>query len=205
MINLVGYRVNYKKPNDYYPPQGGLLYDYLLASNGLFIEAGNKLMVARIPIAPVAVKGLGEKETRFILQHGRIPQRFWDLALSVILAEPEIERYAAITWVDGYHLYVPEQKSEVAEVKYTVGENIVVEMHSHGKLGSFFSAIDDKDEQGLKIYGVVGDLCDDTPPSLNLRLGVYGYWMPVRWEEIFEGQLSGVTDVVKMEQEGEKI
>ena len=49
-----------------------------------------------------------------------------------------------------------------------------------------FSATDDGDEQGFRVYGVVGRL--DTPaPEVALRLGIYGHFAPLHWSQVFDG------------------
>lgn len=198
--NLVGYLVLRLNGPGVFAVEGntGLAYNYILSGNGLFIQAESPHLRARISIVETEVRGLPLAPSFITLKHGKIPQRFWDLALSVMLADPERERYVGIVWKDGYQIYVPEQEGAAARVKYQAAENVVIELHSHGKMGPGFSSIDDKDEQGLKIYGVVGELFEEKP-VVNLRAGVYGYWAPVAWVDIFEGQLSGVLDSFELE------
>ena len=50
---------------------------------------------------------------------------------------------------------------------------------------------DDGDEQGFRIYGVVGRL-DATEPELSLRVGVYGHFAPADWPQVFDGPQPGV-------------
>ena len=68
---------------------------------------------------------------------------------------------------------------------------MVAEFHSHGSSRAFFSATDDRDEQGFRIYGVVGRL-NDPRPELRLRMGVYGHFAPVDWPHVFGGPDPGV-------------
>ena len=68
---------------------------------------------------------------------------------------------------------------------------MVAEFHSHGSSRAFFSATDDRDEQGFRIYGVVGRL-DDPRPELSLRVGVYGHFTPLDWPPVFDGPNPGV-------------
>ena len=63
---------------------------------------------------------------------------------------------------------------------------MVAEFHSHGGSRAFFSATDDRDEQGFRIYGVVGRL-NDSYPELRLRVGVYGHFAPLEWSQVFDG------------------
>lgn len=57
-------------------------------------------------------------------------------------------------------------------------EHMVVDLHSHGHLPAFFSAMDDRDDRGeVKIAGVVGSV--DTKPSFAFRLCVNGLFIPI--------------------------
>lgn len=184
----IGYLVNY--------PGGvsgerGWCFNYLLASNGLFIEAESPLITARLPVVECEVRGLAPLENKLVLTYGSIPQRFWDLALDAFLADPGRERYVAVTVKDGYHFYVPVQDQNGGSVTYEVGDNVVLELHSHGHMGAFFSYQDDRDEQGFKIYCVVGKL-NTLIPVVRLRLGIYGYFMELSWKDVFDGALTGV-------------
>ena len=68
---------------------------------------------------------------------------------------------------------------------------MVAEFHSHGGSRAFFSATDDRDEQGFRVYGVVGRL-DALQPELSLRVGVYGHFAQVDWLQVFAGPNPGV-------------
>ena len=100
---------------------------------------------------------------------------------------PDTERLFAVRW-DGeaYRVVVPEQVGTASSLTYQPSAGVVAEFHSHGKGRSFFSATDDKDEQGFHIYGVVGRL-DAAQPEMNLRLGIYGHFAPLGWPQVFGG------------------
>ncbi len=171
----------------------GAYYDYVLSSDGLYIEAEGSLMAARIRVAECQVRGLAPLDPKVVLRHGLIPQRLFDLALSVMIADTTREKYMAITWEDEYRLRVPEQEGSAGGVKYSVADQVVLDLHSHGKMKAWFSGQDDRDEQGLKLYAVLGKL--DTAPVLRLRAGVYGYFYDLAWSEVFDGNLIGVEGV----------
>ena len=87
---------------------------------------------------------------------------------------------------DSYRLVVPPQIGTGTRLAYVPPAGVVAEFHSHGTSRAFFSATDDRDEQGFRIYGVAGRL--DTPlPELSLRVGVYGHFAPVDWPQVFDG------------------
>ncbi|GAH85370.1 unnamed protein product, partial [marine sediment metagenome] len=171
MNNPVGYLMNH--------PGGisgerGIYYDYIFASNGIFIEAEGPLISARILVAECEIRGLAPIETKISLTYGSIPQRFFDLALNLFLADSSSEHYVAITGAAGYHFYIPVQDKSAGGVTYEVGASVVLEMHSHGHMGARFSSTDNVDETGLKLYGVVGKL--NATPIVKLKIGVYGYF-----------------------------
>jgi len=148
----------------------GLYYDYVLASNGLFIEAEGKLIAARVPVAACEIRGLAPLEPKVVLRYGRVPRHFFDLALNTMLTTPDKERYVAVTWNEGYHISVPEQaanKEQLGEssdeghgseagVSYLNPDSVLLDMHTHPKMRAGFSFTDNCDETGLKLYAVVG-------------------------------------------------
>ena len=173
----------------------GLGYNYILSGNGIFIWAQNYYLDACIPVAGCQIRGLTETEAHVKLIHGKIPQALFDLALNTALVKKEKEVYFALTWDNGYHLFLTGQQGEVGQVKYTVVDNTVMDIHSHGKIGTWVSHTDDKDEQGFKLSCLVGDL--DKVPRVGVRIGVYGNFLALPWGDVFNGSLTGAVDVLK--------
>lgn len=199
----VGYLVKYP---DRLEGERGQYYDYVLASNGLFIEAEGPLLAARIPVAECEIRGLAPLETKVVLRYGKIPQRCFDLALNWMLTDKYQERYAAVVWSGEYRLIIPKQaaaKETVAGggdegrgaesgVAYENPDQVILDLHSHAKLKAIFSGVDNTDEAGLKLYGVLGKM--DVSPQVLIRAGVYGYRAEIPWNDVFEGHLDGVDD-----------
>ncbi len=187
---MVGYLVN--------APEGisgekGIYYNYILAANGLFIEASSPILAARVPVAECEVRGLAPMKPKIALTYGSIPQHFFDQALDAFLAAPDRERYVAVTAAAGYHFYTPVQDEGDASVVYEVGDSVVLDIHSHAHMPAFFShQTDDKDETGLKLYAVVGRL--NAMPVVKLRVGVYGYFHSLAWHDVFDGSLVGAAE-----------
>lgn len=212
-MNPIGYLNN---TNSGLQGNRGLYYDYVSASNGVFIEAEGELMAARIPIADCEIRGLAEIFPKIVFRHGKIPQRFFDLALNHFLANRNREIYIAVVYdllKKQYALHIPPQAESIDQlynqgdqghgcsvgVTYLNPQMVVLEMHSHGDLIAAFSSQDNKDEQGLKIYGVVGNFIQ-SKPIVNLRVGVYGYFMQVSWGEVFDGDLRDAMDASQIEE-----
>jgi hypothetical protein len=62
----------------------------------------------------------------------------------------------------------------------------VLDIHSHTDgVPAQFSPTDNRDEQGFRLYAVVGDL-RNLCPTVELRLGVYGYFLPLSRDEVFQ-------------------
>jgi len=193
MNSPVGYLI---KRKDGLEGVRGTFYDYVLAENGVFIEAEGPLFAARVAVVHGQIRGLEPLEPQLVLRYGRIPQRLFDLAINWMLADISKEHYVGVTWDEGYHIYTPEQEGTGGRVEYEVGSQVVLDLNSHGAMTPWFSTTDNKDELGLKLYGVVGKL--DKEPQVRLRVGVYGSFHPVAWGEVFEGNLFGVQDALEI-------
>lgn len=178
--------VDYQVDSMYAKAAPDAVYTYLMSGNGLSVIASNDLLQAGVLIAQAEIRGLPARIPGILLPHGKIPKVLFDLALNAFLAEPDIERYLAVTWQqDGYHIWQPQQKISAARVEYEAMDDVVLDLHSHGTMRAFFSTQDDRDEQGFKLYGVVGRLQDQ--PTIRLRVGIYGYYGQVKFGDVFDG------------------
>lgn len=177
-----GYLVNH--PGGLQGEQG-LFYDYLVASNGVFIRAENPLLKATIYIAEADIRGLAPLQEKVELVHGKVPDRLGQLATSIMQGACDREVYVAIAWEGEYRLRMPEQCGEGVSVEYHCVPNTVVELHSHGRMQAFFSSTDTRDEQGLRVYGVIGE-ANNLWPTCLLRIGIYGYFGELLWRDVFE-------------------
>ena len=165
--------------------EAGLFYDYIVSENGLFIRAENPLLKVTVCISDVEIRALSPFKENVELAHGKIPGAFYNLALSIMMASSDREQYLAVTWEDRYHLRLPAQERNSASVSYERLPSAVLDIHSHGNMKAFFSITDDADEQGLRLDMVAGRL-DTLLPDVEIRLGVYGYFIPLSVEEVFD-------------------
>ena len=175
----------------------GIGYDYVLGSGGVYVQSESAHLTARVLVAPCEVRGLAPVAEKVDLTHGPIPAALFELGLRWFEDTPDTERLFAVRW-DGrsYRLVVPEQEGTASSLEYTPPAGVVAEFHSHGTSRSFFSATDDRDEQGFRIYGVVGRL-DKPRPELSLRVGVYGHFAQVEWPQVFDGPEPGLRLIDK--------
>ena len=152
-------------------------------------------LTARVLVAPCTVRGLAPVTEKLELAHGPIPARLFELGLRWFRDDPDTERFFAVRW-DGraYRPVVPPQEGTATSLAYVPPTGVVAEFHSHGSSRAFFSKTDDGDEQGFRVYGVVGRL-DAPEPELSLRVGVYGHFAQVDWPQVFGGPDPGVRQV----------
>ena len=178
----VGYLLNTERGQEGEP---GLFYNYILAGNGIFVRARSPLLQATVHIAEAWVRALLPLEEKIELPMGSIPKYIYNLALSILFTDRCQERYLAVTWEGEYRLRVPYQETSTCGVRYERLTSTVLDIHSHGTMRAFFSGTDDQDEQGLRLYMVVGRL-DTLMPEIEMRVGVYGYFAPILLNEVFD-------------------
>ena len=190
--------VDYLVARDSLPPRRGLAYDYVLAGDGLYLVTENHLLSVRVPVARCTVRGLAPLYPACVLKQGRLPALLWEkfIALAYACAHYEREVLCAVTYGEngGYHLVVPCQIVGRDNVYYRPLDDAVLEIHSHHRYRAYFSPTDDADEQRLCLYGVVGHL-ESSQPEVVLRVGAYGYSLPVSWESVFDGGRDRFHDV----------
>ena len=179
----VGHLVNHRDG-----PRGtpGAGYDYLMAGNGVFVQAESGLLQARILLAEADVRGLAPAEARLELANGPIPMKILRAGVTWFRENPDIERYFAIGWEgQRYRAHVPQQDGRQTGMTYEPLEGMVAEFHSHGRMRAFFSGADDQDEQGFRIYGVLGNL-DQPTAQIAVRIGIYGHFQELNLREVIE-------------------
>ena len=189
--------VEYLIARDGLPPRRGLAYDYVLAGDGLYLVAENRHLDVRVPVASTDVRGLPPIYPAFTLRTGRLPQEIWEQVVEEArtLGRSGHEVLLAVTYEEntGYRLARPEQLVGPLEVVYQPLSAVVLEIHSHHRYAARFSNVDDADEQRLCVYGVLGRLDGDRPEAA-LRVGAYGYFLPVPWEAVFAGDRGAFRD-----------
>jgi PRTRC genetic system protein A len=176
------------------PPREGLAYDYILGGNGLYVAAEHHHLRARVPVAAATVRGLPPLYPSFALPGGRLPQAIWDAIVTAMRCQPDRELLlAVVVRASTYRLVRPSQLGAPHHVIYRPPADAVLEIHSHSCHPTRFSPTDDADEQGFRVYGVVGRL-DTDQPEVALRVGVYGHFLSLPWEAVFAGDRSGICD-----------
>jgi PRTRC genetic system protein A len=189
--------VEYLVARDGAPHRKGLAFDYLLAGDGVYLVADNEHLAVRVPIANCEIRGLPLVYPSCNLKHGRIPGWIWDAIVWAAhvgyMSGHEVLLTVRFDPSVGYRLTVPHQVAGPAHVVYRPTADAILEIHSHGPHAAAFSPTDDADEQGLRLYGVVGRLGTERP-EVALRVGAYGHFLAVPWETAFQGDLGAFQD-----------
>lgn len=197
--NIVTYHIHRRAP---LPPTDALAYQYVLAATGVYLRAENHFFAVLLPVVRCSIRGLVPLQPNFRVKVPHLPGRL----LAAVLGDARQARRR-----DGglnealYHFHhdgarvrvvKPAQRATAAGVvgaeSHTAG--VILDLHSHGNMGAFWSGTDNGDEQGFRVYGVIGRL--DERPEIRLRLGVYGYWFPLPVSVLFDGPGSFV-DVLR--------
>jgi hypothetical protein len=68
------------------PPLGlsGNAYDYIVAGDGLIVQASNRWLVVRLPVAAREVRGLQPVRAACALAHGKIPSALWHIMIRLL-------------------------------------------------------------------------------------------------------------------------
>lgn len=183
-MNITGHLIHTLVPGRYSGERGSH-YDYVMAGNGLFIQAENDHLQVAIRIAAARVRGLADLQEKVELKHGRIPLYLFKDAITFMAEDLDKELYLAIVHNGSrYIIVIPEQHADGARVVYDKVPNTVMDLHSHPTFSGRFSGQDNRDEVGFQLYGVIG-MVHTPSPEYTLRIGIYGYFKELRRLEVF--------------------
>jgi len=190
--NLVGYRI--ANPGIPLPAIEASLYEYVMAGNGIFIRGARRELQPQFCITPCVVRGLEELEPELHLNAPRVPREIvaemLQRARSAHDAKGqrcEIVFHLEYDETGTWRCHVPQQSQSPVHARPSDDSptssyaRACIEVHSHVDMHARFSSVDDKDEQGFRVYGVLGLI--STTPVMRVRVGMYGYRhdMPARW------------------------
>ena len=210
----------YLVAHDGAPDPVGLIADMVLDGGGVYLAAATQNLSIRIRVASATVPGLPVVRMGVSLTHGRIPETVWrlivetaraampsEILLAIVAREPAqgevLVGAAGPYWLvepqldeSGRGDWRPQQVSGSA-VRATPVHDAIVEVHSHHAMRAYFSATDDRDETGRRIYGVLGRLAGPHPEiAFRVASGcnplVVG---PVPFSEVFAAELGEFRDV----------
>lgn len=195
------------------PIPADLAFQYVVAGNGLFIRAEDSRLEAMVPVALAGVHGLELVEPYARLKVPRVPSKWlWAIQESARRRLPNEAMYQFAWDAGAWRCSMPQSTASPAALEFEDQAGAVIDLHSHGALSAFFSETDDSDEQGFRVYVVVGhverSVLDLEPPQIAVRVGVYGHMLNVPIETVFTGpgpfvQVDPEVELALAEDEGD--
>lgn len=158
----------------------------IAARDGLYLEAFSPAMHVLQPVAAVPTP-YGEVTPFIRLHNGRIPrQLLHQVASESLSASPSEVAFIIHREAGGYSLHTPTTISASAgHISYhdtRDSDQLVVDIHSHGAAGAFFSSRDDASDlsrQGPYIAGVIAPRTDPKDTRVIFRLVCPPYLIPL--------------------------
>lgn len=197
MTALVSY---FLKKDDFLPPIQGQLFEYVLASNGVFVRAQRPGFEASIPVTRMDpmddIRGLKPHGLDVALTH-KVPVKILKDMLEIASTQNygeengfvvsnalEVLFYLYLN-ENGWDMMMPEQEQTSFSCKPKgVYQPPLLELHSHHGMKARFSETDNADENGLRIYSVIGDLYKH--PTILTRVSIYGHMCVIPSNYVYE-------------------
>ena len=166
------------------------LYAYIMAGNGVFLYAKRDDLEVLIPISRATIAGLPPLEP--FVNMPRVPAI---LMHHILQASKENLPNEILFWFNFDHdrqvwnVDAPVQvcrpaSAFPADKSDPLGIKALIDLHSHARMEPFFSPTDNKDEQGFRIFAVIGKVNEKA--EICVRVGVYGNYWNIPASMIFE-------------------
>jgi PRTRC genetic system protein A len=172
------------------PPIPDCLYAYIMAGNGVFLYAKRDDLEVLIPVSRATIAGLSPLEpfvnmprVPAILMH-HILQASKENLPNEILFWFNFDRDRQVWNVDAPLQVCRPASVFPADKSDPLGIKALIDLHSHALMDPFFSTTDNKDEQGFRIFAVIGKV--NEKPEILVRVGVYGNYWNIPASMIFE-------------------
>lgn len=165
----------------------------VLGSNGLFVQMRTPWLECTTRSGDVGMRlPFGQVREAMRFAFGGIPRALLEAFIEQARAALPNEVAGALvfdTRTGGLRLSMHQALAAgPGHVRYWIEELaehevLAIDLHSHGRLPAFWSAEDDRDDQGVRVCGVFGNL-DRERPSARLRLVVNGLFrdLPHPWD-----------------------
>ena len=173
------------------------LYNYLLAGNGVFLQAQRRELSVLLRIAPALVRGLPPLRSRLRVRFPHVPVHLVREMLTVAAdaaRDPSggLEVLLTLTFQEGrWQLMQPPQEQTLSSVQLAPEADraavmdALIDVHSHPFPLRAFSGTDHESDRGAFRFAVL--IADPAgAPSLHARLCVYGAFLEVPPALLFE-------------------
>ena len=201
---FIGHRIAKER----FEPVESILYEYLLAGNGVILRAQREEFTVSVPLVFREIKGLPTVFVGINWHKPKVPSRIWDEiclhARTSNSKESFREELYLIYWNNDRNSWQWSTSSRDRTYASTIADDSLpeyseacIEIHTHPDGAYQFSSADDRDESGkFRIFGIMADFHDK--PKFRFRCGIYDNLIPIPFTWI--GQLpSGVVDLNEVE------
>ena len=168
-----------------------VMFEYLLAGNGVFIRAKRREFSVCLPVCRAPVKGLPDVKSGIVWHKPRIPGFIWQQVLENARQEGSDAGYFredvyVVFWHDGTSQWcwknIGKERSwarALADDSLSEYRDACIELHTHPEGVMHFSKSDDCDEKGkFRIFGILIDV-HTSNPKIRFRCGVYDYFAQI--------------------------
>ena len=160
---------------------------YLWAGNGIFRSVLRTEFNATIAHSLVTTPGLVELSSSFELLVPKVPQDKIKSIIELIKQYPDLEQLFYLYWRGtAWEVIRPEQEctptSCISLEQHP--EPAAIEIHSHGAMGAFFSATDNREENGCRISTVIGR--NNNQLEIVSRVCAHGLFLNVSSSQIYQ-------------------
>ena len=167
-----------------------VMFEYLMAGNGLFVRAKRREFSVCLPLSRVRVKGLPEAESKIIWNKSRIPSTVWQEILADARFRNNFTEFKEDVFVVFWHEKSGEWRwkriSRERQRASTIADDTLdeygeacIELHTHPDGATHFSRADDEDESGkFRIFGILTDIHSKLP-KIRFRCGVYDHLIQI--------------------------
>lgn len=97
-----------------------------------------------------------------------------------------IEKQYFFVLRDGLRVVAPrDQDGSPASLRYAMPQGqVLLDLHSHHAMRAYFSATDDRDDSGLSVSAVIGNIYER--PEIVVRVNVFGHHWPIPALMVFD-------------------
>lgn len=203
---FVGHKIASSEPE----PITAIMFEYLMAASGLFVQAKRREFSVCLPLCRVNVKGLPDIESKIVWYKPKIPSRVWQEILSDARFRNDFTEFKEDVFVVFWHEEGSEWRwkriSRERQRASTIADDTLeeygeacIELHTHPDGAIYFSRADDEDEKGkFRIFGILTDIYS-LHPKIRFRCGVYDHFVQIPADFVSEMPF-GFIDLNKVEQ-----
>jgi len=201
---FIGHRITKER----FEPVEAILYEYLLAGNGVILRAQRKEFAVSVPLVFREIKGLPTGFVGIRWLKPKVPSRVWDEICKHAQLSNSKENFREELYLIYWDSEIREWQwstssrdrtyaSTIADDRRPEYSEACIEIHTHPDGAYQFSTADDRDESGkFRIFGLIADVHDK--PKFRFRCGIYDHLVPIPFSWV--GQLpSGIVDLNEVE------